>query len=83
METSAGRTDLAVLDRMVTLRITANDTGWRRHLAARHPTMGLTEVFRLWAGLSPDLRHLLSPRTWSTCWTAPAQASRWAGGCRC
>ncbi|WP_328808498.1 AAA family ATPase [Nonomuraea montanisoli] len=62
-ETSARRSDLAVLDRMVTLRITANDTGWRHHLAARHPDRDLTEVFRLWAGLSPYLRHLLSPRT--------------------
>lgn len=63
VETSARRTDLAVLDRMVTIRITANDTGWRRHLAARHARQDLTEVFRLWAGLSPHLRHLLSPRT--------------------
>ncbi|WP_312888042.1 AAA family ATPase [Nonomuraea rhodomycinica] len=62
-ETSARRSDLAVLDRMVTLRITANDTGWRHHLAARHSGWDLTEVFRLWAGLSPYLRHLLSPRT--------------------
>lgn len=62
-ETSARRSDLAVLDRMVTIRITANDTGWRRHLAARHERWDLTEVFRLWAGLSPYLRHLLSPRT--------------------
>ncbi|TYB50617.1 AAA domain-containing protein [Nonomuraea sp. PA05] len=62
-ETSARRTDLAVLDRMVTLRITANDTAWRRHLASRHPDRDLTEVFRIWAGLGPYLRHLLSPRT--------------------
>ncbi|GAA2213759.1 hypothetical protein GCM10009850_092220 [Nonomuraea monospora] len=62
-ETSARRTDLAVLDRMVTLRITANDTAWRRHLASRHPDRDLTEVFRVWAGLGPYLRHLLSPRT--------------------
>ncbi|MEO3868759.1 AAA family ATPase [Nonomuraea sp. B12E4] len=62
-ETSARRSDLAVLDRMVTIRITANDTGWRRHLAARHAGWDLTEVFRIWAGLSPHLRHLMSPRT--------------------
>ncbi|MEV4116645.1 AAA family ATPase [Nonomuraea sp. NPDC049695] len=35
-ETGARRGDLAVLDRVVTVRITANDTAWRRHLAARH-----------------------------------------------
>ncbi|NJP96701.1 AAA family ATPase [Nonomuraea sp. FMUSA5-5] len=62
-ETGARRADLAVLDRMVTLRITANDTAWRRHLADRHAGWDLTEVFRMWAGLSPYLRHLLSPRT--------------------
>ncbi|MFC7328196.1 AAA family ATPase [Marinactinospora rubrisoli] len=62
-ETSARRSDLAVLDRMVTLRITANDTAWRYKLAERYPEWDLTEVFRIWAGLGPHLRHLLSPRT--------------------
>ncbi|MEU9790164.1 ATP-binding protein [Streptomyces sparsogenes] len=62
-ETSARRSDLAVLDRMVTLRVTANDTAWRRHLAERFEGWDLAEVFRLWAGLSPRLRSLLSPRT--------------------
>nr|WP_238545736.1 MULTISPECIES: ATP-binding protein [Streptomyces] len=62
-ETSARRSDLAVLDRMVTLRVTANDTAWRRKLAERYEDWDLTEVFRLWAGLSPRLRSLLSPRT--------------------
>ncbi|MFD8379302.1 AAA family ATPase [Streptomyces sp. NPDC059679] len=62
-ETSARRSDLAVLDRMVTLRVTANDTAWRQNLAERYENWDLTEVFRLWAGLTPRLRSLLSPRT--------------------
>ncbi|MFF7997349.1 ATP-binding protein [Streptomyces sp. NPDC007917] len=62
-ETSARRSDLAVLDRMVTLRVTANDTAWRQKLTERYPDWDLTEVFRLWAGLTPRLRSLLSPRT--------------------
>ena len=39
-ETSARRSDLAVLDRMVTLRITANDTAWRSTLAERYRGLG-------------------------------------------
>ncbi|MFI1363855.1 AAA family ATPase [Streptomyces griseochromogenes] len=62
-ETSARRGDLALLDRMVTLRITANDTSWRRHLAAKYRPWDLRAVFSLWASLSPALRELLSPRT--------------------
>ncbi len=62
-ETSARRSDLAVLDRMVTLRITANDTAWRSTLAERYEDWDLTGVFQIWAGLTPYLRSLLSPRT--------------------
>ncbi|WP_329125881.1 AAA family ATPase [Streptomyces sp. NBC_01465] len=62
-ETSARRSDLALLDRMVTLRITANDTAWRLHLAAKYRDWDLSGVFSLWASLSPALRELLSPRT--------------------
>ncbi|GGV00752.1 hypothetical protein GCM10010182_17600 [Actinomadura cremea] len=62
-ETGVQRTDLAVLDRMVTLRLTANDTAWRHALAQRYPDRDLREVFRQWAALGPRLRHLLSPRT--------------------
>lgn len=62
-ETGSARSDLAVLDRMVTLRLTANDTAWRHTLAARYPDWDLGEVFRIWAGLTPRLRALLSPRT--------------------
>ncbi|MFF0733023.1 AAA family ATPase [Streptomyces chartreusis] len=62
-ETSARRSDLALLDRMVTMRITANDTAWRRHLAAKYRSWDLRPVFSLWASLSPALRELLSPRT--------------------
>ncbi|WP_405989470.1 AAA family ATPase [Streptomyces sp. NBC_00986] len=62
-ETSARRGDLALLDRMVTLRITANDTSWRRHLAAKYRPWDLSSVFGVWASLSPALRELLSPRT--------------------
>ncbi|GAA4636682.1 hypothetical protein GCM10023196_087400 [Actinoallomurus vinaceus] len=62
-ETSVRRSDLAILDRMVTIRLTANDTAWRQALAERYPDWDLREVFRQWAALSPHLRHLLSPRT--------------------
>ncbi|WP_344949365.1 ATP-binding protein [Actinomadura miaoliensis] len=62
-ETGVRRSDLAILDRMVTIRLTANDTAWRLALAERYPDWDLREVFRLWAALSPHLRHLLSPRT--------------------
>lgn len=62
-ETSARRGDLALLDRMVTMRITANDTSWRRHLAAKYRPWDLSSVFSVWASLSPALRELLSPRT--------------------
>lgn len=62
-ETSARRGDLALLDRMVTIRITANDTSWRRHLAAKYRPWDLSPVFAVWASLSPALRELLSPRT--------------------
>ncbi|QFZ73268.1 AAA family ATPase [Streptomyces fagopyri] len=62
-ETSARRGDLALLDRMVTLRVTAKDTSWRRHLSAVYREWDLTPVFSLWASLSPALRELLSPRT--------------------
>ncbi|MDV9175396.1 AAA family ATPase [Streptomyces sp. W16] len=62
-ETSARRGDLALLDRMVTMRISANDTSWRRHLAAKYRSWDLNPVFAVWASLSPALRELLSPRT--------------------
>jgi MoxR-like ATPase len=62
-ETSARRSDLALLDRMVTMRITANDTSWRRHLAVKYRPWKLDGVFTLWASLPPALRELLSPRT--------------------
>ncbi|MGW2937480.1 AAA family ATPase [Streptomyces sp. NPDC001156] len=62
-ETSTRRSDLALLDRMVTMRITANDTSWRSHLAAKYRPWDLKEVFALWASLPPGLRELLSPRT--------------------
>ncbi|MFF7200099.1 AAA family ATPase [Streptomyces sp. NPDC008141] len=62
-ETAARRSDLAILDRMVTLRITANDTSWRYKLAAKYRTWDLRGVFAVWASLSPALRELLAPRT--------------------
>ncbi|MFJ6658092.1 AAA family ATPase [Streptomyces sp. NPDC091377] len=62
-ETSTRRGDFALLDRMVTLRVTANDTSWRRHLAAAYRPWDLDPVFTLWASLPPALRELLSPRT--------------------
>jgi hypothetical protein len=62
-ETSARRGDLAILDRMVTMRITANDTAWRTTLAAKYRDWDLRGVFGVWSSLSPALRELLSPRT--------------------
>ncbi|MEU4825531.1 ATP-binding protein [Actinomadura sp. NPDC023710] len=62
-ETSVRRSDPAILDRMVTIQLTANDTAWRQALAERYPDWDLREVFRDWAGLSPELRRLFSPRT--------------------
>ncbi|MEU6944822.1 ATP-binding protein [Streptomyces sp. NPDC046316] len=62
-ETAARRSDLAILDRMVTIRITARDTAWRFKLAAKYRGWDLGGVFSLWASLSPGLRELLSPRT--------------------
>ncbi len=62
-ETSARRSDLAILDRMTTVRIGANDTSWREALAARFPQWDLRPVFSIWAALTPGLRQLLSPRT--------------------
>ncbi|WP_329184485.1 AAA family ATPase [Actinacidiphila glaucinigra] len=62
-ETAARRGDLAVLDRMVTVRVTANDTAWRRKLAEKYRDWDLNGVFALWASLGPAVRELLSPRT--------------------
>lgn len=62
-ETSARRSDLAILDRMVTVKITATDTAWRIKLAERFARTDLTGVFKVWTALSPTLRQLLSPRT--------------------
>ncbi|MFC0543417.1 ATP-binding protein [Kutzneria chonburiensis] len=62
-ETSARRSDLAILDRMVTVRVTANDTAWRTTLAARHRDWNLQPFFDVWKSLGPELRELLSPRT--------------------
>ncbi|GAB2629769.1 hypothetical protein GCM10027168_71750 [Streptomyces capparidis] len=62
-ETAARRSDLAILDRMVTVRLTANDTSWRIRLAWKYREWNLRGVFALWASLSPALRELLSPRT--------------------
>lgn len=62
-ETSARRSDLAILDRMVTVRVTANDTAWCETLAARHRDWDLTAFFGVWSSLGPELRELLSPRT--------------------
>ncbi|MFG2330766.1 AAA family ATPase [Streptomyces sp. NPDC048604] len=62
-ETAARRSDLAILDRMVTVRMTANDTAWRFKLAAKYRRQDLSGVFQVWASVSPVVRELLSPRT--------------------
>ncbi|GAA2112369.1 AAA family ATPase [Actinomadura alba] len=62
-ETAARRSDLAILDRMATLQVTAADTAWRVALARRFRDLDLTGVFRVWASLPAELRRLLSPRT--------------------
>ncbi|GAA3989256.1 hypothetical protein GCM10022247_04730 [Allokutzneria multivorans] len=62
-ETSTRRSDLAILDRMVTVRVSANDTAWRQKLAAKYREWQLDGVFTMWASLDPELREMLSPRT--------------------
>lgn len=62
-ETAARRSDFAILDRMVTIRVSANDTAWRAALTAKFPQFELDGVFRLWAAQAPEIRQLLSPRT--------------------
>ncbi len=62
-ETSARRSDLAILDRMVTVRMTANDTAWRTKLAARYREWDLRPFFAVWSSLGQELRESLSPRT--------------------
>ncbi|MFD4638194.1 AAA family ATPase [Lentzea sp. NPDC058436] len=62
-ETSARRSDLAILDRMVTVRMTANDTAWRQKLASRYREWDLGAFFGVWSSLGAGLRELLSPRT--------------------
>ncbi|WP_433325910.1 AAA family ATPase [Spirillospora sp. CA-294931] len=62
-ETAARRSDLAILDRMATIQVTAADTAWRQALSRRFKGVDLTGVFRVWASLTPGVRRLLSPRT--------------------
>jgi MoxR-like ATPase len=62
-ETAARRSDFAILDRMVTIRVSANDTAWREALTAKFPQFELEGVFQLWASQAPEIRQLLSPRT--------------------
>lgn len=54
--------DPAVADRKVTLRLNANDTGWRYALARKYKDTDLNGVFETWDGLNNELRHILSPR---------------------
>jgi hypothetical protein len=62
-ETSARRSDLTILDRMVTVRMTANDTAWRTTLASRYREWDLGAFFGVWNSLGHELRESLSPRT--------------------
>ncbi|ATE55508.1 AAA family ATPase [Actinosynnema pretiosum] len=62
-ETGARRDDLAVLDRMVTVRVGADDTAWRVRLAERFRDWDLRGVFDVWSSLGPALREALAPRT--------------------
>lgn len=62
-ETAARRSDLAILDRMATLRVTAADTAWREALARRFPGTDLSGVFHVWASPAAEQRRLFSPRT--------------------
>jgi len=55
--------DPAVADRKVTVRLRANDTGWRFALARKYADVDLKAAFQVWDSLTPDLRHTLSPRT--------------------
>lgn len=54
--------DLAVADRKTTIRIGANDTGWRYALAAKYQDVDLRGVFNRWDTLPVSVKHTLSPR---------------------
>lgn len=64
-ETAARRTDLALLDRMLTpAPLTAADTSWKQALAARYPDIDLTEVFKIRAEMPAEVRtKKFSPRS--------------------
>jgi AAA domain (dynein-related subfamily) len=62
-ETAVRRSDLALLDRMITIKITANDTAWRSKLTEKYRDWDLSALFGVWTALTPPLRELLSPRT--------------------
>jgi MoxR-like ATPase len=62
-ETSSRRGDLALLDRMSTIRITAADVAWKEALAHTFPKHDLTEVFKVRGEMPADMRnHVMSPR---------------------
>lgn len=54
--------DGAMSDRMVTVKLEPNATGWRYALASKYKDVDLKPVFRVWDSLESDLRHILSPR---------------------
>lgn len=54
--------DLAVADRRITIRLAANDTGFRYALAAKYVDVDLTGVLEVWDSQPTSIRHTLSPR---------------------
>lgn len=54
--------DFAIETRMPHFMLTANDIPWREALADKFAETNLTEVFEVWARLTPELSRTLCPR---------------------
>ncbi|WP_217369430.1 hypothetical protein [Nonomuraea antri] len=81
-ETAARRSDLAILDRMATVRITAADTGWRRALARKFGDVDLSGSSASGPRCRPSCVTCSRRARWSTCSTARWPGCRRTGGCR-
>ncbi len=81
-ETAARRSDLAILDRMVTMRITANDTSWRHKLAAKYRTGTCAGCSRCGRRSARRCASCCRRAPSTTSWPTPRRDSRCAGGFR-
>lgn len=61
-DTAQITTDLAALDRVTSVTVTAKDTDWRWALSQKYATVDLSEVFGYWATLPVEIRTGLPPR---------------------